>query len=140
MMKSIIHYKVSFVSRGGLVDLIPSVNDETVKKSMKGLWYNPSIDDVFVRLADYQELESRLNVIDASGSQEWFDTIKQSPRQATVSDVEDLCEKIELLRCALERIKSFPVGEFRPLEDECSIWRIANDALRGSSSKPSEKT
>lgn len=44
-------------------------------------------------------------------TRERFDAIKQSPRQASVTDVEDLCDEIEHLRDALKKFGRHPTGD-----------------------------
>lgn len=36
----------------------------------------------------------------------------------------------ERYRIALVAIAAFPPGDFRPLEDEVKIWKLATDALK----------
>lgn len=48
---------------------------------------------------------------------------------ALESQLEAKDAEIERLRAALKKIMEYDPGQFRPLEDEIAIWRLATEAL-----------
>lgn len=65
---------------------------------------------------------------------ERFDAIKQSPRQASVTDVEDLCDEVERLRCEGEILLSKLEAIRRTREQERDYANVCyeNECLRSA--------
>lgn len=72
-------------------------------------------------------------------TEDQFDEIKQSPRQATVTDVEDLCDEIDRLRAALaDMVKELQWERGRPPGKITLHWmRAAFD--RVAAGEPEQK-
>lgn len=79
------------------------------------------------------------NIPERQMTEDQFDEIKQSPRQATVTDVEDLCDEIDRLRAALaDMVKELQWERGRPPGKITLHWmRAAFD--RVAAGEPEQK-
>lgn len=107
----------------GKIEAAPSSKNETVQRfSAEGFITKEAIGH-FVLAADYDSLTTRLTQAEAEVAHinaQWGDALKR---------VSALSAEGARLRAALKKIIDYDPGQFRPLEDEIAIWRLATKAL-----------
>lgn len=97
-------------------------------------------ESVVMSAADYEYLEAMLNTnkqleqelrLAEEGLASYAQENEQLCGDLSLAKraLEDLAQANGRFRAALEKIMDYDPGQFRPLEDETAIWRLATEAL-----------